>query len=345
MNKQFIYKNELFNGFGADTSNFLWKEDCIYIMDNHRSAAWCWERCGLKEDISLFHIDAHYDGVAISDKEEELLLKENWQEMRYKKYIDLKYLVEGSYISVARWDNFIDLFRKISGKSISVFNFTHKLGDKPNEYKIDECRCHDIIENIVYLAKVERDNNRSIIFDIDIDYFVSQKNNIIMFSDKYMDLFFYGIYKKLIEKLIHFQLASIKEDSLHPHEPAQEWTTKSFQDQAMNVYRHPKDAPYTNRDLREVEKSLQPIANKGWVFFEDFICHLTIPVGDTIEVKLQKKGRRWQYRLPEYSENEYELMEKIIFDHLYEAGIIATGYVNDKRCFCLTPFGRMTLGH
>jgi len=54
--------------------SFLWQEDKIYIMDNHRAALWCWIH-SIRPNIkySIFHIDAHHD----ADRSEMQRWKDN----------------------------------------------------------------------------------------------------------------------------------------------------------------------------------------------------------------------------------------------------------------------------
>ena len=50
------------NSSSTYEQNFLWTNDNVYIMDNHRAALWCWFR-HISEDskVSLIHIDRHTD--------------------------------------------------------------------------------------------------------------------------------------------------------------------------------------------------------------------------------------------------------------------------------------------
>ena len=40
----------------------LWQNGNVYVMDNHRDAAWCWlQQCKTEELYNFMHIDQHYD--------------------------------------------------------------------------------------------------------------------------------------------------------------------------------------------------------------------------------------------------------------------------------------------
>lgn len=41
---------------------FLWQTDNVYVMDNHKSALWCWlQTCNSTKSYNFMHIDRHYD--------------------------------------------------------------------------------------------------------------------------------------------------------------------------------------------------------------------------------------------------------------------------------------------
>ena len=53
------YHNQL-SFFEEDV--MLWQNDKVYVMDNHRDAAWCWlQQCKDEEKYNFMHIDRHYD--------------------------------------------------------------------------------------------------------------------------------------------------------------------------------------------------------------------------------------------------------------------------------------------
>ena len=40
-------------------------------------------------------------------------------------------------------------------------------------------------------------------------------------------------------------------------------------------------------------------------------------------VRLIKNGKSWKYHIPEYNEEEIELIRRTIFEWLYEAGLVS----------------------
>lgn len=101
---------------------------------------------------------------------------------------------------------------------------------------------------------------------------------------------------------------------------------------------------FSERDIREVKKSLKRLIGCGWVYFDDFLKGLTAQIGQTEAVELRNKGKRWNYILPSYSEEEIAFIKATLCGLLLEAGIVAIGTHQNKLCFCVTPLGRMTIG-
>jgi len=139
------------------------------------------------------------------------------------------------------------------------------------------------------------------------------------------------------------------EQLLESGEIGEEWLSNGIQEQAMTLYLHSinryrKQERYHDRDVRSVEKSLRRVLGSGWVYFDDFIKGIARAFGKAEPVTLKKRGRRWRYAIPEYDENDKEFVKEVIFSHLFQAGMVATGIHNERLCFIVTPFGRMSLG-
>lgn len=122
------------------------------------------------------------------------------------------------------------------------------------------------------------------------------------------------------------------------------WENMQVQDQAITLYRHLTGAHQKqSRDVRELEKSLKRVIYSGWIDSDAFVSGITAPIGDNAPVKLQKQGRRWEYVLPQYSDEDKALVKEMISGPLFEAGIVALGTYKGGSCFQVTPFGRITL--
>lgn len=152
-----------------------------------------------------------------------------------------------------------------------------------------------------------------------------------------------------IEILIKLQLIEIKKNKMHACDIVMTWQEKHLQEQAIAVYRYESrqntamPGDYIDRDLRETEKSLKGFMNCGWIYFEDFLKGCCAPIGENHPVMLIKKGKKWRYQIPEHSETDHKTIYRYLFHTLFYSGLIATGKHNAKDCFCVTPFGRMTM--
>jgi len=153
-------------------------------------------------------------------------------------------------------------------------------------------------------------------------------------------------FEPLTEKLIQLHLIELRENAIYPAACAEEWLEMNLTDQGLALYRHPssKIEAGQSKDLREVEKSLKTIAYSGWILLEDFLNGFKQPIGANEPVTLKLKGRRWKYNLPSLAPRDFELIEKVIFERLYETGMIATGTYRGSRCFCMTAFGVASIG-
>lgn len=84
---------------------FLWKEGIIYVMDNHKSALWCWlQECKSTQKYNFMHIDRHYDMLECFKDADLEPLKKN-PTLTFDEYSGL--MQEDRQFKVFRWDNFI----------------------------------------------------------------------------------------------------------------------------------------------------------------------------------------------------------------------------------------------
>lgn len=158
--------------------------------------------------------------------------------------------------------------------------------------------------------------------------------------------------KSIVECLIMMNFIQIHNGQVNVVKAALEWLEKSIQDRAMTFYFHSLNRfrqqdtcqqTYNDRDVREVEKALKAVVDDGWVYLDDFAKQLSSPIGNNSPVSLVKKGRRWEYQFPTFSEKDIAFVKRCIFEHLFESGMVSIGTINNKDCFSLTPFGRMSL--
>ena len=153
----------------------------------------------------------------------------------------------------------------------------------------------------------------------------------------------------VIQKLIDVKLATVEDGHIKAGPEASEWLSLNAEKRAFSVFKHPNnqlhnpDFPaqlHTERNIREIEKSIADIADKGWIYFEDFMKGLIIPLNEESRIELKKDGRAWKYNLPSYTPEEKQFIEMTILEWLFESGIIRTGILDDKICFCATSLGQ-----
>ena len=69
---------------------FLWNENNIYIMSNHRLALWCWlqDKKTFNKEYSLIHIDKHTDARSWDGHGESECLKESINKFKELREIE-----------------------------------------------------------------------------------------------------------------------------------------------------------------------------------------------------------------------------------------------------------------
>jgi hypothetical protein len=156
-----------------------------------------------------------------------------------------------------------------------------------------------------------------------------------------------------LAKLRLLKLGEIVDKRLCALDAANDWLDMNLENRALFVHRHPLNRLVsdrvsshlaTDRNIREVEKSLLRAYQKGWILFDDFIKGVTVPLGEQSVVMLKKNGKSWKYILPSYSDEEKELIRATLFQWLPEVGFVITGKYKGQDCFKLTPFGESFLG-
>ena len=165
--------------------------------------------------------------------------------------------------------------------------------------------------------------------------------------------FFINYISNVIYKLTYLKLARIENRQLIPEAEAEDWLTLPSEKKAIHIYKLTlsryefsefPDEICTERNIREIEKSLSRILDSDWVIFDDFMHGIIAPISDKSKMMLKKTGRYWQYTLPDYSEAESSLIHKIIYEWLFESGMIATGLYQGKECMRITPLGQSLFG-
>ncbi len=157
-----------------------------------------------------------------------------------------------------------------------------------------------------------------------------------------------------LSKLITLKLGDIVSGRFYALDSANDWLDMKLENQALYIYRHPLNRfekegfsveLFSERCLREAEKSIARVASAGWVYFEDFFKGITSSLHDHQTVILKRMGKTWKYTIPTYSEEEKLFVKTVIFDYLSELGITAVGTHEGKDCFCVTELGQKLFGN
>lgn len=179
---------------------FLWRSDRVFVMDNHKSALWCWlQACSPHKSYNFMHIDRHYD-MQDKFKDEDLIrLKQNLQ-LSFDDYSALVRVTDDKF-KLFRWDNYIiaakELYRRWFHTNIII---THKeddlrpdWGHKPLSIREnDPIHLEWCIEH--YINKPEmgldgfsgRDYKLPWIVNLDLDVFFTCDSKVQLFSDEYI---------------------------------------------------------------------------------------------------------------------------------------------------------------
>ena len=158
----------------------------------------------------------------------------------------------------------------------------------------------------------------------------------------------------LVEKLVDLNLADIQDDKVVCTSDSVDFLKMQLIDRAIFLYRHPlnslehEDVPEelcTQRTVREAEKSIKTVLDTGWVYLDEFLDKVSVPLNESQEIALKRIGRTWKYQFPEYDGKELKFFKAMIQQWLYEIGITALGEKEGRECFCVTPFGKELFGN
>lgn len=163
----------------------------------------------------------------------------------------------------------------------------------------------------------------------------------IPFSKEYIE--------EMVEKLLNLSLVKIEGKSFKPTKEAKSWLLLSSDKKALAIYQNPSNQlskgkypqnTFSISNIRRAEKSILRVLNSSWVYFDDFMKGLMIPITDDQFVFLKKEGKNWEYVLPKYTEEQLNLIKVVVLKWLYENAIVAVGKDQNKICFKVTDFGK-----
>ena len=130
------------------------------------------------------------------------------------------------------------------------------------------------------------------------------------------------------------KLADVIDGRLYALEGATDWFDMRLENRALFIYRHPLNRLIsdrlpaqlcTDRHVREAEKSIIRVLYSGWVYFNDFVRGVIVPLSEDSIVMLKRQGKTWKYSLPAYTDDELALIKATVLEWLFEIGVTAVG--------------------
>lgn len=175
---------------GVFGQNFIWRSGNLFVMDNHRAAAWCWSQC---VDISnlhaLVHIDRHNDTLQ-SQLETWLELLPAGIPATIEDYLGLTQDIGfGIDPPVFRWDNYLSIYLALAGEKVGAAYFaTHREGDDPNHHNVSQIEPDNLAQRLRSLVV---DEANPLILNLDLDYFFgldeTGEKAVRILDDEYFD--------------------------------------------------------------------------------------------------------------------------------------------------------------
>jgi hypothetical protein len=171
---------------GVYGQNLLWRSGHVYVMDNHRAAAWCWAReVDQTKPHALFHIDRHTDCMEAHLAAWVAAFPEGLP-ADIQDYLNM--LDPGvGVVPLFRWDNYLPIYLALNpGHVAPIYFATHRDGDMPKAVQPDELEPWELLDNLAW--HVER-LRVPCILNLDLDYFFCTDGEaaIRFLDDAYFD--------------------------------------------------------------------------------------------------------------------------------------------------------------
>lgn len=158
------------NKTGVYGQNFLWRSRNLFVMDNHRAAAWCWPQCvDPTAPHSLVHIDRHNDTLK-SQLGTWLSLLPHGIPSDINEYLSMVQQLDfGGKAPLFRWDNYLSIYLGLYGANVADCYFaTHGEGDRPNHNAVSDISVDELPEALISRLM---DVPSPVILNLDLDYF------------------------------------------------------------------------------------------------------------------------------------------------------------------------------
>lgn len=155
--------------------------------------------------------------------------------------------------------------------------------------------------------------------------------------------------EKVIEKLIKVEFVkSSANGQILATAKGKEWITKNQAEKVVILATDPLNtlsnlddfaSLWNRRNLSMVEKKLRKYAMHEWIDLDRFTLGFVAPIADKEPVVLKKKGKKWRYEIPVYSDLEKKFVQAVVMERLAELGVVDTGTHKGKKVFSLSTFG------
>ena len=262
---------------------------------------------------------------------------------------------EGEWVEVVtlfkEWKDYLGFLKETQPKEIEKKG--HIKRTRPTDLAFAEDMSAILTLSMTRPLHVRLDDDENWVFEkLSAKAFVSQCQGFDLKSEE-GQCFFSNYTANAIKKLLFLKLAQIEKGTLLATNDAEEWLSLPIEKRAFNTYKLTlSHFPFSEfppeicseRNIREIEKTIGRIIDSEWVFLEDFLSGIIAPISDNSKMFLKKTGRYWKYTLPDYSDKEVELFKKVVYEWLFEAGVVATGFYEGKECLKITPLGQSLFG-
>jgi hypothetical protein len=161
---------------GIHNQQFVWQDDALYVMDNHRAALWCWLRHMVDgQRYSFLHIDRHWD-TSDAQLETWLAALPPLEGLTLAEYLAIDYQC-GIRVPLIDYGNYITLFfARYADRLDELLFATHDDGTRPL-LPVCEKAVWDIPENLDFWIQGPTYSNSSPwIVNLDIDFFFTDAN-------------------------------------------------------------------------------------------------------------------------------------------------------------------------
>ncbi len=184
----------------SEDLNYFAQADNLFIMDNHLAAIWCWDKLPKDKNLTVVHIDAHYD-LGCSPPGDFIYRDIDLTEISIDEIVNFKHECGYNYFM---WDNYIHLFIEKYPSLINEFvSITQQLGglSELDGVQFNEFNIWDLSSRLWH----EYENRK--ILNIDIDYFFKRDYHATfeIFSAELVDFFS----SWLLKNKSHFDLITI----------------------------------------------------------------------------------------------------------------------------------------